>query len=715
MSDQAKQRTVRSWVQDLGAGLAILGLLAGLSYFGALRALELPSPDPQQQTQNEMRSVGRSLLAWLTDQVSASAAGACGFPVDLNTYSAITHGDLQDLLVPRYAPEVPEHDAWGHSFDYYLDATSIADARMSIRSPGADGSFEGTSYLPGVVSSADDDLMWADGYFIRRALPASDRQAQQETVDDVRSIGTAMFAWLSDIISRNAQEGFAVVDLTSYDQVGAGQVEDVLVPDYLRCLPHRDGWGHAYSFYLDTFPLPGEQHLAAVRSPGVDGHFEGTVYLVGSFPAFDPDGDIVWADGYFVRWPDAVRDTPAPQAAAAPQPVNATTAGDQQAPAVAVPAAGSALAFWQAPAADGLGIVARLLDADGTPAGAEIPVETRPAGDQAAPDASAGGGQAVVVWRTGADPEPGIAARRVDDLGQPQGSERAVNLTPADASARPAVAVAGDGSFLVAWAAAAGATADDGSEGTGTAILLRPFAANGFALGGEKTVHPAGASQRSRPALTASPDGTYLVVWEDDDGAGRGIFGRRFDATGTALGPVQRMHRHTAGDQRNPAVATDPEGRFVVIWYEEEGIDGPGGSLLARRFDPNLEPLGLTSFVGLAESPTEGTFSSAPSLAFDDLGYLLVAWPGISVDSSEASILAQKLDPAGRSQGGDLTLDSGLGNNPLAPAVASGPNSDYLVLWTDTDASGDGILARGVGDRVFLDGFERGDVGPWLE
>jgi hypothetical protein len=710
MNDRAKQRTAQGWARDLGLGLAALGLLAGLSYFGASRALELPSPDPQRQTRDEMRSVGRSMLSWLTDQVSASAAGACGFPVDLTTHSAITHGDLQDLLVPRYAPEVPEHDGWGHGFDYYLDPSSIADARMAIRSAGADGAFEGTFYYQGNVSSADDDLVWADGYFIRRVAPATDREAQLDTVDDIRSVGTAIFAWLSDILARHTPEGVGAVDLLSYPAISANDLRVRLLPDYVRCIPGRDGWGYSYGFYLTADPLPGEEILAAIRSPGADGAFTGPTYPVRSFPPLDFEEDVVWADGFFIRWPDEVRDVPAPQAAAGAQTVNSTTAGDQQAPAVAMPAAGTALAFWQAPAADGLGIVARLLDADGTPAGAEMAVETRPAGDQAAPSAAAGGGQAVVVWRTGADPDPGIAARRFDDLAQPHGMEAAVNLTPSAPDARPAVAVAGDGSFLVAWEGAA-----DVGAGTGTAILLRSFNDQGFAVSGEIAVHPAGASQRSRPALTASPDGTYLVAWEDDDGAGRGIFGRRFDATGTALGPIQRLHRHTTGDQRNPAVATDPEGRFVVVWYEEEGIEGSGGSLLARRFGPDLAPLGRTSFVGLAENPTEGTFSSAPSLAFDDLGYLLVAWPGVSVDSSEASILAHQFDPTGRSQGGDLSLDPAMGNNPLAPTVASGSNSDYLVLWTDSDASGQGILARRVGDRVFVDGFERGDVGPWLE
>ena len=41
----------------------------------------------------------------------------------------------------------------------------------------------------------------------------------------------------------------------------------------------------------------------AVISPGRGGTTDGSTYSVGSFAPTDYDNDIVWADGYFVRWP----------------------------------------------------------------------------------------------------------------------------------------------------------------------------------------------------------------------------------------------------------------------------------------------------------------------------------------------------------------------------------------------------------------------------
>jgi len=41
-----------------------------------------------------------------------------------------------------------------------------------------------------------------------------------------------------------------------------------------------------------------------IRSPGRDGVFSAADYDVSSFTPSDFDQDIVWADGFFIRWPE---------------------------------------------------------------------------------------------------------------------------------------------------------------------------------------------------------------------------------------------------------------------------------------------------------------------------------------------------------------------------------------------------------------------------
>ncbi|MFP5288928.1 MAG: hypothetical protein ACLGI9_24540, partial [Thermoanaerobaculia bacterium] len=66
----------------------------------------------------------------------------------------------------------------------------------------------------------------------------------------------------------------------------------------------KDGWGHPYEYYLNV-ENPLAPQVMGIRSPGRDGEFSAVSYTVGPFDPYDFDEDIVWADGFFVRWPQA--------------------------------------------------------------------------------------------------------------------------------------------------------------------------------------------------------------------------------------------------------------------------------------------------------------------------------------------------------------------------------------------------------------------------
>jgi len=137
---------------------------------------------------------------------------------------------------------------------------------------------------------------------------AQDREAQRRTVADVRNTGTAMFSWLTDHIG--AEAGIpqapmpgAHTDVGQYVPISRAELEKILAPQYVRSVPEKDGWGHPYEYYLNVKSTQGQQALG-VRSPGRDGIFSGTDYSAKGFEQDDFDQDIVWMDGYFVRWPE---------------------------------------------------------------------------------------------------------------------------------------------------------------------------------------------------------------------------------------------------------------------------------------------------------------------------------------------------------------------------------------------------------------------------
>ena len=135
-------------------------------------------------------------------------------------------------------------------------------------------------------------------------LDALQKAKQKRTVADIRNTGTAMFSWLTDQVGAAAAGASAAdVNLTSYGtKLTAAQVNSVLVPQYMQEVPGADGWKTPYDYYLNT-ANPLASQVMAIRSLGRDKTASGTTYTVTSFDPTDYNQDIVWADGFFVRWP----------------------------------------------------------------------------------------------------------------------------------------------------------------------------------------------------------------------------------------------------------------------------------------------------------------------------------------------------------------------------------------------------------------------------
>jgi uncharacterized protein len=130
---------------------------------------------------------------------------------------------------------------------------------------------------------------------------ATDEEAQKRTVADIRNTGTAMFSWLTDQVGA-AAAGQNEVDMDRYSVLSLEELQAILLPQYMQRIPNTDGWGNPYEYYLNV-ENPLAEQVMGIRSPGRDGRFSSDEYTVTSFEPGEFDEDIVWADGFFVRWP----------------------------------------------------------------------------------------------------------------------------------------------------------------------------------------------------------------------------------------------------------------------------------------------------------------------------------------------------------------------------------------------------------------------------
>jgi type II secretion system protein G len=139
---------------------------------------------------------------------------------------------------------------------------------------------------------------------IPNLLDSLQKAKQKRTMGDMKIVGTAMFSWLTDqATAAAAGAGATIVDLTQYGpQLAATDLDTVLVSQYIQSIPRLDGWKSPLQYYLRTDD-PHAQHVMAIRSLGRDKTAEGDQYTVTSFDPTDYDRDIVWADGFMVRYP----------------------------------------------------------------------------------------------------------------------------------------------------------------------------------------------------------------------------------------------------------------------------------------------------------------------------------------------------------------------------------------------------------------------------
>lgn len=140
---------------------------------------------------------------------------------------------------------------------------------------------------------------------IPNMLDAMQKAKQKRTIADMRIAGGAMFSWLTDQVGAAAAgQSSTQVDLSTYGSVkSVTDLTTILVPNYLQDIPVKDGWKSPFDYYLNT-ANPHARNVMAIRSRGRDSQADTTSYTVTSFEPTDYNRDVIWADGFMVRWPE---------------------------------------------------------------------------------------------------------------------------------------------------------------------------------------------------------------------------------------------------------------------------------------------------------------------------------------------------------------------------------------------------------------------------
>jgi hypothetical protein len=371
--------------------------------------------------------------------------------------------------------------------------------------------------------------------------------------------------------------------------------------------------------------------------------------------------------------------------------VNTTLPLAQHAPAVAMDADGDFVVAWESGAYGfGYRIFAQRFNATGVKQGGELQANVITSGFKVRPDAAMDDvGNFIVTWDSfGQDGAAyGVYARRYDAAGVAQGTEFRVNTFTTGDQQWSAVAMDGDGDFLVTWT-------DTTQDGSSFGIYAQLYNASGAAQGGEFRVNQTTANPQSHSDVATDSGGDFVVTWQSyaQDAFDYGIYARTLNAAGVLQQDEFFVNNNVVGSQTEPAVAMSADGKAIVAW---QGPDAMNGGIFARRLVQGVPP---PSTVGgefrVNTYTTNG--QDLPAVAMDDAGNSVVVWESNGQDGSDYGIYAQRYNAAGAPQGPEFLVNTATQNLQYAPDVAMDDDGDFVVIWHTGVIAGQRFNAAGV-------------------
>lgn len=318
------------------------------------------------------------------------------------------------------------------------------------------------------------------------------------------------------------------------------------------------------------------------------------------------------------------------------------------------------------------------------------------------------------------------------------GPEIVVNTTTAgtqetNSTSGNATAMDAAGNFVLTWIS---------QDGSGKGIYAQRFNANGVAQGGEFLVNTTTTGDQDNPAIAMDSSGDFVITWTSSDGGGTGVYAQRYNSAGVAQGSEFLVNTSTSGDQRNPAIAMDSSGNFVIVWenfsqeihfqrYNSAGVAQGGESSTSTApgyygFNKNRPSVSMNatgSFVisweasgfyaplfvqqfNSAGTPQSGairvnfvvdTSNSQSSVSIDDAGNFVVAY--VSTEAG-GGIFARRFKADSTPQGNEFLVNTTPGGSD--PSISKSPGGEFVISWT----SGGGILAQSYASTGAKDGGE---------
>ena len=230
----------------------------------------------------------------------------------------------------------------------------------------------------------------------------------------------------------------------------------------------------------------------------------------------------------------------------------------------------------------------------------------------------------------------------------------------------------------------------------GQDVIGRVFDASLQPVTGDFTVNTnLSFGNQDEPAIAVNGQGRTLIAWSDReafDGEMMGVFARLYGADGAPLGPEFQVNVWGQTSQWRPLITTTPQDGFVVAWSGDWD-----GDAYFRVFDANGQPTTGDVRVNVYEWDAQVD----PVCAVSPAGIVFVAFVDYASHGgfgNGLNVWGRTFDLAGTPQQGfEFPLTSWASDgDQREPRLVGNPAGHFVVAWEDAqhDGGGYGVFAR---------------------
>lgn len=296
--------------------------------------------------------------------------------------------------------------------------------------------------------------------------------------------------------------------------------------------------------------------------------------------------------------------------------------------------------------------------------------------------AVAGDGTFVVAWADRREGNSDIYLQRYDAFGNPLGGNFRINDDSTGAhQSEPSIAVDLSGLFSLVWK-----DFRQGEYPFGPDIYFQRFD-TAVSVIGENLCLTAGwpDSLKESPDIALAHWGSGVVVWADYRDHNWDIYGQRFSSDGGLIGSKFKINDDVNfAQQHAPRISVAPEGWFVVTWYDNRwGND----DIFVQHFDSLGSALGPNVRVNSDGAEVRQAF---PDVAADGAGHFTVVWVDWRNGTypSNPDLYARKYDTSMVPRAAEERVNrDGTRRAQREPTIAADRMGNVAIIWSDSTGS----------------------------